>query len=384
MNIFYGDKKVGDLFIKGKSSTFMHDEVWMQSGFSICPGMPLFQKEHYAPGLHGIFSDLAPDRWGRKLIKKDLQGRSVTHITEEHYLLGVSDNLRQGALRLSNDEGQTFLDKDDQVPPFSSLPTFTAMAEAIMRGEEHDFSELFSNVSLGGARAKFIVMDNGRQMLAKVPQFTDSDDVEGWEYVCLKLAEAIGIRTVPCSIHGDRQHHALLMDRFDRAGDDRIHYMSAMTLMGLKDGDESTYVDLAFTITSEIGEVDLTELYKRMLLNIMVSNVDDHLRNHGFLHENGEWRLSPVFDVTVSGASYGSDHALRINGTDPDTFETAINVASFFGLSEKQAKTILADIARKAGSWRSIAAQAGLSGIEGHAGHFFIEDALQFGVLGTQ
>jgi len=296
-------------------------------------------------------------------------------LPEQEYILGVSDRLRLGALRFSLDGGKTFEGKEDKIPPLTSLPKFKRLTDAIMRGEEHDYSELISNASLGGARAKIIVVDQERQWIAKVPQIHDLDDVEGWEYVCLKLAQTAGIRIPECTLHGDRNNHTLLLSRFDREGSDKIHYMSAMTLLGLHDGDESTYIDLAFEITDKIGPSCLAELYRRMLFNILVSNTDDHLRNHGFLYRAGSWELSPAFDITICNRPYGSNHALRLNGEDADTLESALNICEYFGLKRDDAGRILSEIVTAASSWRSIAAAAGVFGSNSVAQSIFIEQA---------
>ncbi len=373
MNVYIDGLHVGDLVIRERSSTFMYSALWMKNGFPVSPDMPLHVKDHHAAGVHGIFSDASPDRWGRKLIERKI-GRA--RVSEQDYILGVSDRLRLGALCFSLDGGKTFESKEDKIPPLSSLPKFIHLTEAIMKGEDHDYSELISNASLGGARAKIIVVDKNRQWIAKVPQIHDQDDVEGWEYVCLKLADETGINVPECSLHGDKFNHTLLIKRFDRKANKKIHYMSAMTLMGLKDGDQCSYTDLAFEITDKIGPECLAELYRRMLLNIMVSNTDDHLRNHGFLYQDG-WKLSPAFDITISNRPYGAPHALRLNAEDKDDFTTALLISEYFGLSRKKAIIILSDMIEKVSKrWRAVATTAGLSNIDSMAESIFIKEAL--------
>jgi len=371
MDVFIADQQVGKLIIREKSSTFMYTDRWQGCGFSITPNLSIDMKEHHTVGVHGIFSDAAPDRWGRKLIERTFEGRWVS---EKDYILGVSDLLRLGALRFSLDGGQTFEAKKDKIPPLTSLPKFRQLTDAMMRGEEHDYAELISNASLGGARAKIIVSDDDLLYIAKVPQIYDQDDVEGWEYVCLKLAEKAGIKVSECSLHGDHNNHTLLLQRFDRQGGNRIHYMSAMTLMGLKDGDVSTYIDLAFEITHQLGANCLPELYRRMLFNILVSNTDDHLRNHGFLYR-GEWDISPAFDITICHKPYGSNHALRLNGEAPDTFDTALNICEYFNLNRKQAVDILSEIVSAVEDWQSIANAAGVKGIKRVSHRIFCDEA---------
>jgi len=372
MDVFIANQHVGELIIREKSSTFIYTAEWQCNGFPISPNLPTNIKEHHVAGVHGIFTDAAPDRWGRKLIERKHQGGWVS---EQDYILGVSDNLRLGALRFSLDGGKTFECKEDKIPPLASLPRFKQLTDAIMRGEEHDYSELISNASLGGARAKIIVSDNGTLFIAKVPQIHDHDDVEGWEYVCLKLAHEAGIAVSSCTLHGGNSNHTLLLSRFDRDMGNKVHYMSAMTLLGLKDGDDSTYIDLAFEITDKIGPECLSELYRRMLFNILVSNTDDHLRNHGFLYRDG-WEISPAFDITISNRPYGSSHALRLNGENKDDFDTAVNICEYFNLSKAQAISILSEIIQASAQWESIVASAGVRGANMVSKSIFLAEAI--------
>jgi len=377
IDVFFDENHVGKLIVRDRSSTFIYSEGWMSNGFAIAPSMPIDRQESHAIGIHSIFSDAAPDRWGRKLIERKLARHRVS---EGEYLLGVSDVLRMGALRFSLNEGKSFEGSDTRIPPMSVLPRFMYLTNAMMRGEDCDYSDLISNVSLGGARAKIVVCDENSQWLAKIPQIHDQDDVEGWEYLCLKLAKEAGMNVPECSLHGDKKHHTLLLKRFDRGNQgnrqgNRIHYMSAMTLMDLKDGDKSTYVDLAFEIADKIGAACLPELYQRMLFNICVSNVDDHLRNHGFLFQNEKWQLSPLFDVTISRQPYGSSHALSINGEDPDDFKTALSVCEYFSLDQYEAVIMLSDMIEKVSNWQKMAESFGLSGIHKMSDSIFIQEA---------
>jgi len=378
INVFIDDQHVGDLVIREKSATFIYSDAWINDGFPVSPDMPMNIKEHHAAGIHGIFSDSSPDRWGRKLIQRKL---GKNRLSEQAYILGVSDRLRQGALRFSLDCGKTFEGQENRIPPVSSLPRFIHLSDAMMKGEDHDYSELISNASLGGARAKIVVMDGDTQWIAKIPQIYDQEDIEGWEYVCLTLAQEAGITAPACSLHGNARSHTLLIERFDRNAGKRIHYMSAMTLMGLKDGDACTYIDLAFEIANRIGPECLPELYKRMLFNIMVSNTDDHLRNHGFLYRNG-WHISPVFDLTISHRPYAFSHALRLNGEAPDNFMTALSIHDFFGLSKQQAVEILSDMAKKLSQWRVVAARSGIANVERMSDYIFTQEA--FDAVGIQ
>ncbi len=378
LHVFMDDRYVGDLIMHEKSSTFIYDDAWIHDGYPVSPDMVLDIKEHHTVGIHGIFSDSSPDRWGRKLIQRKLDR---CRLSEQAYLLGVSDRLRQGALRFSLDGGNTFEGQNNRIPPVSALPKFIRLTEAMMKGEDHDYSELISNASLGGARAKIIVLDGDTQRIAKIPQIYDQEDIEGWEYIYLQLAQKAGIMTPACSLHGDKHSHTLLVERFDRNAGKRIHYMSAMTLMGLNDGDACTYIDLAFEVANNIGPECLPELYKRMLLNIMISNTDDHLRNHGFLYDHG-WHISPVFDLTSSHRPYAFSHALRLDGEAPDNFMTALSIHDFFGLSKHQAMEMLSGMANQLLQWREVARQSGIANVERMSDTIFTQEA--FDTLANQ
>jgi len=138
------------------------------------------------------------DSWGRRLIQRFQGG----YVSEQDYILSVSDQLRLGALRFSLDGGMTYEGKEKGVLPVSSFARFKHLVDAMMRGEDHDYSELVSNVSLGGARVKLVVSDGDKMYLAKVPQITDNDDVEGLEYLCLELATSVGINAAKSTLYG--------------------------------------------------------------------------------------------------------------------------------------------------------------------------------------
>ena len=361
-------EQVGTLFFSRNTFTFSYAPEWVNNGFPISPLMPLENETSYSQGLHPIFSDVAPDRWGRKLIdKKLIEAGHKGQILDQHYLLELSDNLRMGALRFSRDGGKTFIGANDKTPPVSSLPKFIRLTDAMINGENDDYSALVSNVSLGGARAKIMVKDeDGKLKLAKLPQPNDTDDVEGWEFVLIKLAEKAGIDVPVASLHGDRKRHAILLERFDRNGDERIHYMSAMTLLGLRDGDsdDSSYVDLADAMSSHCDEDGLHQLFRRMVFNLICGNVDDHLRNHGFLYLNGSWKLAPAFDMTPCG-SYADQHQLHVyDKRSPDIIETALEHHSHFNLNKAQGLEIMQEVVNAVSKWEQVARKYDVRGID--------------------
>jgi serine/threonine-protein kinase HipA len=373
-------KQVGTLFYQRNTFTFSYAKGWMEHGFPISPGMPLENETFYSHGLPLIFSDVAPDRWGRKLIEKKLRREGHQgQVLDQHYLLHLSDSSRMGALRFSFDNGETFIGINDDIPPVSSLPKFIHLTDAMINGEQDDYSDLISNVSLGGARAKIMVKDSdGSFKLAKLPQPNDMDDVEGWEYVLIQLAQEAGIQTVSVTLHGDRKRHALLLARFDRDGEQRLHYMSAMTLLELRDGDsgDASYVDLANAMSASCDDHDLSQLYRRMVFNLMCGNVDDHLRNHGFLYRDGIWRLAPAFDMTLCGR-YGEQHQLHVYDKNrPDIIETVLDVHAYFQLEQDQALEIVRAVAVAVSRWEKVALRAEVRGIANQKDRFGWLDAI--------
>jgi len=268
----------------------------------------------------------------------------------------------------------------DDIPPVSSLPKFIHLTDAMINGEGDDYAELISNVSLGGARAKIMVKDSdGSLKLAKLPQPNDMDDVEGWEYVLLQLAREAGIHVPTATLHGDRKRHALLLTRFDREGEQRIHYMSAMTLLDLKDGDsgDSSYVDLADAMSRHCDDSDLIQLYRRMVFNLICGNIDDHLRNHGFLYQRDHWRLAPAFDMTLCGM-YGSPHQLHVyDKRRPDNIETALDVHAYFQLDREQAKEIVKDVVTAVSQWEVVARRSDVRDVKGQKNRFGLKEAME-------
>lgn len=371
-------RQVGTLFFNRNTFTFSYAPEWVAHGFPISPLMSLEEGTFYSQGLHPIFSDVAPDRWGRKLIEKKFlkQGRKG-QVLDQHFLLELSDKLRMGALRFSVNGGKTFVGEDIDIPPVSSLPKFIHLTDAMINGDAEDYSELISNVSLGGARAKIMVKDDdGTFKLAKLPQPNDTNDVEGWEFVLIQIAKQAGIEVPVANLHGDRKRHALLLKRFDRDGEQRIHYMSAMTLLGRHDGatEDASYVDLADAISSYCDESGLHQLYRRMVFNLMCGNVDDHLRNHGFLLVDGVWKLAPAFDVTPCG-SYGDQHQLHVyDKSSPDIIDTALEYHSHFNLNKVQAREIIRDVADALSKWEQVAEKNNVRGVDDIRNKFYLQE----------
>lgn len=288
-------------------------------------------------GLFGFLSDVAPDRWGRKLIRR----REKRELQESDFLLGVCDATRQGALRLKLDKEGPFLasDEKDAAPPWTTLRTLESAARHIDsddRGENEErwVRDLFApGSSLGGARPKAnVTAPDGSIWIAKFPSVKDEWDVGLKEYETSVLARKVGLQTPETQCRKlSKVGTTFFSKRFDRDHGKRIHYASAMTMIGAKDGEDAhSYLEIAEFIAAHSADVtaDLHELWGRMAFSTLVGNTDDHLRNHGFLLTKQGWRLSPMFDVNPN--PYGGPSALDMG----DLFEDA----TYYRLTKQEAK----------------------------------------------
>jgi serine/threonine-protein kinase HipA len=333
----------------------------------------------------GIFLDSAPDRWGRMLIKKReamlarREKRLPQTLFETDYLLGVYDGCRMGALRFKTTPEGDFLDnqKTLSVPPWQSIRDLEYASWQLEQGnavDKPDYAKWLNRLvapgsSLGGARPKASVIDSQKQLwMAKFPSRNDNKDTGAWEAVVNKLAADCGI-TAPESMSRKfaGQQHTFLSKRFDRTPTgERVHFASAMTVLGQKDGADYTvgasYLSLAEFIMANGAEVEknLAELWRRIVFNIAISNCDDHLRNHGFLLTTKGWLLSPAFDMNPDELGTGLKLAVSEDDNALD-FRLALGVAPYFRLSKTQAATILKKVRQAVSRWQKTAQQAGIS-----------------------
>ena len=301
------------------------------------------------------------------------EGRAVRTLTEADYLLGVADVARLGALRFRPAGEEVFqspLRDGHGVPPFVELPRLLSVTERVLRDEETDDDLLLlfaPGSSLGGARPKASVADrDGHLAVAKFPKDDDDYSIESWEEVALRLANMAGIRTAAHRLERVAGKPVMLSRRFDRAaGGYRFPFLSAMSMMNLVDGDRSSYpelVDVLRTCGSE-ADADAAELFRRMVFSILVSNVDDHLRNHGFLWagEKG-WRLSPAYDLNPVPVDVRA-HILSTNISLDDgtcSIELARENAGHFGLTLSSADAIVREVAAATVKWRAVAASVSI------------------------
>lgn len=377
--------------VRGKEVfSFEADPEWIKSKEfrALDPDLGQFSGPQYLRDEKvnfGLFLDSSPDRWGRMLMQRReailarTEGRPLRTLYETDYLLGVYDGNRMGALRFKTDPNGPFLDNNRQLatPPWASIRDLEYASWELERGDGVDNSQyakwlgmlIAPGSSLGGARPKANVVDErGALWIAKFPSRADTKDVGAWELVTNDLATACGITVAESKAQkfvGDR--HTFLSKRFDRTPHGgRVHFASAMTLLGLTDGaDGSTgasYLSLAECIMQYGAEVDqnLEELWRRMAFNVAVSNCDDHLRNHGFLLTDRGWVLSPAYDLNPDELGTG----LKLNLSEGDNsldFELALSVAPYFRLSSERSRSILSDVRSAVSTWRTVATRYGLS-----------------------
>jgi serine/threonine-protein kinase HipA len=362
--------------------SFEYAKSWLQSGFTqmIDPDLQLYPGSFYPrdekPNF-GVFLDSCPDRWGRVLMQRKeafmarQEKRPPRKLFESDFLLGVYDAHRMGALRFKLANDGPFQNDNQQMatPPWTSL---LSLEQASMRYEEDDADDpdylqwltmlYAAGTSLGGARPKASIIDEKQQLwMAKFPSKSDDKDKGAWEMVTNQLAIDAGLTVAQAKLQKfNSRYHTFLTKRFDRSLlHERIHFASAMTMLGYTDGEGTTgasYLDLMEFISRNGAKVgsDLEELWRRIVFNICIKNTDDHLRNHGFLLTDNGWILSPAYDLNPN--EYGQ--GLSINITDTDNtldISLAMEIAGFFRLPEQRALAILKKVENAVGNWRKIA-----------------------------
>ena len=386
MGVLYSD------VIRGKEVfSYENDKNWVKNSSlrSLDPDLSEFSGKQYLnadKNNFGLFLDSAPDRWGRTLMRRReailarMENRNTRTLTEADYLMGVYDGNRMGALRFKTSPGGDFMDNNRSLatPPWSSIRELEYASLHIESDDESYSSEhikwinmLFApGSSLGGARPKANILDEkGQLWIAKFPSNKDEKNIGAWEYVISRIAANCGVKMSECNAQKFGSHyHTFLTKRFDRNENGRrIHFASAMTMLGYSDGtsysDGASYLELANWIASNCNNTNfnLEQLWRRIVLNIAVSNCDDHLRNHGFiLSGKGGWELSPAYDINPDETGMG----LKLNITEDDNsleFELALSVARYFGIGSVKANEILSAIKSAVSRWQNYASEAGIS-----------------------
>ena len=362
-------------------SALTYDAGWLAQPqrFGLQPDLPLDGAAHFASGnqagnvrdaLHGALSDSAPDSWGRRLLER-ICGAGLS---EFEYLTLSDDFSRQGALRFLDANGELIVGQHDAVPRLVDLEEITRLSRAYEQGQdlsEQDLRALAgAGGSLGGARPKANVRDGETLWLAKFTSVHDRQPIERVEIATLKLAEACGIRVpeVRLAIQ-DSPYPVALLKRFDRRGAARIPYISARTALGKKGTEVGSYTEIADFIRAWSGDSlsDLHELFRRLVFTILVSNKDDHLKNHGFLYVGRDrWRMSPVFDVNPApDRNPHLETPILEGGSNERSIKLAFESSVFFDIPAVQAKKMIREMAEIiAASWRDIFRQHGLTGTQ--------------------
>ncbi len=364
------------------SSVFSYAPAWLQAPykFALSPDLPPDPYPKSCEGLFLCFQDCSPDRWGKTLLLRQenaqakAENRKPRTLLESDYLLKVSDFARQGAIRISADDGKSFLAASgpDSVPPLICLPKLLAASQNIQARTETDANIqmlVAPGSSLGGARPKASVMGtNGELLIAKFPGNNDGRDIPLWEYVAFQLARRAGIRIPDVWLRNVAGKNVLLVQRFDRQGENRIPFISAMSMLQARDGDQGSYADIASLLEAEgaAPAEDLQELWSRMVFNMCVYNVDDHLRNHGFLREPCGWRLSPVYDLENSHPAEKAPflHTAIIDGLTAFSLSDALEAAEFFRFRKGEAPKRLAEIRKAVSHWKEEATRVRVSSSE--------------------
>ena len=362
-------------------SVFSYAPEWQSApdAFAISPQLPVGGGVFHLTGqgnreaIPAVMMDGGPDSWGRAVIHSGL-GR---HCDDLDYLLEVDDCLRTGALRYFNDEGTPL------APPRSQrIPRLAEMSDLVEAARRFDadpegYPRLRAEFmavagSLGGARPKLCVADqSGGLWIAKLARTTDRLPVARAEVLALHLARGAGIRAAKARLmHGKGEHPLALIRRFDRTADRRrLHFMSAQTMLGLGGAAPGDYVCMAEALRSHGHEpaAQMAELFRRLVFTILVSNHDDHLRNHGFVYAgNSRWQLSPAYDINPEPDTRGNLKTAisEIHGFQP-SIEAAIEAAPFFDLDADSAAKFAGTMAEYiSDNWRPLGEKLGMKPAE--------------------
>ena len=376
--------------LRGSDSyAFKFDDNWLGKYGSLYLSADINNypgQQYTQPGrdIFGCFSDALPDRWGRLLLNRREQilateeKRPVRKLSSFDYLIGIDDFSRMGGFRFKTDPDGEFINCDShlRIPPLTDLRSLVAASMEIEKSEELNrlpekkwIQQLVHpGSSLGGARPKAGVRDaDGCLYVAKFPSRNDDYDVSLWEHLSHLLAKKAGVIAAETSVipTGDK-YHALLSKRFDRTADGRrIHFASAMTLLGLSDGSNAQtgngYLDIVDFILQSCCQVEdnLRQLYRRVAFNIAIGNTDDHFRNHGFLLTPRGWTMSPAYDMNPTTNEYQS--LLITSSTNKSDLNLLLEASEEYMIGKEEATKIIQEVTDAVKGWRRIAAMLGIA-----------------------
>lgn len=358
-----------------------HSDLFLSDDLNNYPGQQYTQPDK---DIFGCFSDALPDRWGRTLLLRREQiaaaeeKRPVRRLSSFDFLTGIDDFSRMGGFRFKEDLDGEFINVSEslKIPPLTDIRELIAASAEIEKCEENNMlpdrkwiAQLVQpGTSLGGARPKANVVDADKTLyVAKFPSCKDDYDVGLWEHFSHLLATKAGVNVAQTKVLATgEKYHTLLSLRFDRASaGKRIHFASAMSLLGLSDGDNATsghgYLDIVDFIIQNCTDVDrnLQELYRRVAFNICIGNTDDHFRNHGFLLTAKGWTLSPAYDMNPTLNEYQS---LLISSTSNKAdLSVLLDACEDYMLNRKTAEKIVSEVVEAVKGWREIAIRQGVS-----------------------
>lgn len=378
---------VGRLWARSRKNkegaTFEYDATWLdhRERFALEPALKLGPGPFHTAAdmpMFGAIGDSAPDRWGRALMRRmerrraEREKQTPRTLQEIDYLLQVDDEARQGALRFAEAEGGPFLREEGakRTPPLIDLPDLLSAAERVAEDKdtEEDLRLLMApGSSLGGARPKASVRDkDGHLAIAKFPRRDDDYNTVVWEAVALTLAQKAGIPVPEARIETVGFKPVLVLRRFDRRDGHRIPFLSSMSMLDARDNQTRSYMEIADALRQHGAAAadDIRELWRRIVFNILISNTDDHLRNHGFLYSGPTgWRLSPAYDLNPVPVDVKPRILTTAINEDDNTasLDVAMSVAPYFELDDARARADAGTVARAVATWRDEAARHGLT-----------------------
>ena len=372
--------------VRGKGHfVFEYSRQWLkQYGGILLSGdlmnVPSLQHPRGNDNVFGFVKDSFPDRWGRLLLDRrerltaQSEGRPTRMLTNYDYLIGIEDFTRMGGIRYKEEDSDGYINASDKylVPPIESLRALCDACHEIELAEERNelpeqrwLDQLIDpGTSLGGARPKANVVDtDGTLYVAKFPSKKDLENTELIEHFSHHLAAKAGIHVAKTrTIRISKDRDLLLSERFDRTKDGRrIHFASAMSLLGLDDGAGSStgngYLDIVDFILHGCTDVrqNLRELYRRVAFNVMFGNTDDHFRNHGFLLTPKGWTLSPAYDINPGAKPH---QCLLIDSyTEQSDINALLSASENYMLERQEAAEIIDGVRATIKDWRKIATE---------------------------
>ncbi len=377
---------VGCLFTRHheglESAHFEYDPHWLQNPlYSVLKpslmlhSLPLHKQTGKA--LFGALGDSSPDIWGRNLMRRAQQIEAGSQIEEPEalqevdFLLNVDDTCRHGALRFKDQPEGPFLNQfinGEQIPSLDALPSLLKASKRIIQGKDNvnDMNLLFKPAAcLGGERPKTTVLsEEGNLLIAKFSNPNDEWNIPEWECHALTLASKAGFLVTPHKLVKVSGHSVLLLKRFDRFMGKRIPFLTFTSLLGASVDEGHSYAEVAVAIRQCSSQYfgALRDLWKRIVLAVLISN-RHHLRNYGILLPDlSGWRLAPMYDINPKPIDIMPKHTpiFLNNKCEPISLELVLSVSEEYGFSLQEAKKIAKEIAKVTSNWRNEAKVLGI------------------------